>query len=139
MPDAQILGIRTDEILDLGQGHQLSFINVPTPRWPDGICTFDQKTQILYSDKFFSVHLCSDALWDKNWKELDVDRRYYFDCLHAVQSKAVETALDKIKEVFWRLDSIDLWIFPNYFRFRPHRMSTRGKNHRNPQQRSIFC
>jgi flavorubredoxin/flavin reductase (DIM6/NTAB) family NADH-FMN oxidoreductase RutF len=98
LPDSQILGIRTDEILDLGQGHQLSFINVPTPRWPDGICTFDQKTQILYSDKFFSVHLCSDDIWDKNWKQLDADRRYYFDCLHAVQSKPVETALDKIKE-----------------------------------------
>ena len=74
-PDAQILGIRSDEILDLGQGHQLSFINVPTPRWPDGICTFDQKNQILYSDKFFSVHLCSDDLWDKNWKELVSARR----------------------------------------------------------------
>jgi flavorubredoxin/flavin reductase (DIM6/NTAB) family NADH-FMN oxidoreductase RutF len=97
-PEAQILGIRSAEILDLGQGHQLNFINVPTPRWPDGICTFDRQTQILYSDKFFSVHVCSDALWDENWKQLDEDRRYYFDCLQAGQSKQVEKALDKLKE-----------------------------------------
>ncbi len=81
--------------LDLGQGHQLKFISVPTPRWPDGLCTYDPATAILYTDKFFGVHVCSNNLWDEDWKKLDSDRRYYFDCLHSNQVKQVETALDK--------------------------------------------
>jgi flavorubredoxin/flavin reductase (DIM6/NTAB) family NADH-FMN oxidoreductase RutF len=97
-PEQKIQGVRSEESLDLGQGHVLDFITVPTPRWPDGLCTFDRRTRTLYSDKFFSVHVCNDLIWDENWKELDGDRRYYFDCLHASQSKQVELALDKLKE-----------------------------------------
>ncbi|MEG3440246.1 diflavin flavoprotein [Pannus brasiliensis CCIBt3594] len=97
-PYRKIQGIRSDEPLDLGQGHVLDFIPVPTPRWPDGLCCYDRRTRVLYSDKFFSVHVCSDLFWDENWKELDDDRRYFFDCLHASQSKQVEIALDKVKE-----------------------------------------
>jgi len=92
---AQIQIVRED-ILDLGQGHRLEFVTVPTPRWADGLCTYDPATRILYTDKFFGVHVCNDAVWDEDWKQLDDDRRYYFDCLHAPQKKQVETALDKL-------------------------------------------
>ena len=92
---AQIQIVRED-ILDLGQGHCLEFVTVPTPRWADGLCTYDPATRILYTDKFFGVHVCNDAVWDEDWKQLDDDRRYYFDCLHAPQKKQVETALDKL-------------------------------------------
>ncbi|WP_330204654.1 diflavin flavoprotein [Cyanobacterium sp. Dongsha4] len=86
-----------DFCLDLGQGHQLKFISVPTPRWPDALFTYDRTTTILYTDKFFGVHVCSDALWDEDWKKLDSDRSYYFNCLHSNQTKQVETTLDKLK------------------------------------------
>jgi flavorubredoxin/flavin reductase (DIM6/NTAB) family NADH-FMN oxidoreductase RutF len=93
--ETQIQIVRED-ILDLGQGHRLEFVTVPTPRWADGLCTYDPATRILYTDKFFGVHVCNDAVWDEDWKQLDDDRRYYFDCLHAPQKKQVETALDKL-------------------------------------------
>ncbi|MDX2099648.1 MAG: FprA family A-type flavoprotein [Leptolyngbyaceae cyanobacterium bins.59] len=35
--------VRGDETLDLGQGHKLQFIAVPTPRWADGLCTIPDK------------------------------------------------------------------------------------------------
>lgn len=89
--------VRSETILDLGQGHQLQFSFIPTPRWPDGLCTYDQKTRILYTDKLFGLHLCHDALFDENWKELDGDRRYYFDCIHGPQAKQVANILDKIQ------------------------------------------
>jgi flavorubredoxin/flavin reductase (DIM6/NTAB) family NADH-FMN oxidoreductase RutF len=89
--------VRSGDVLDLGQGHRLEFSRVPTPRWPDGLCTYDPATQILYSDKFFSAHICGDALWDENWRQLTEDRRYYFDCLQAPQAKQVETALDQFE------------------------------------------
>jgi flavorubredoxin/flavin reductase (DIM6/NTAB) family NADH-FMN oxidoreductase RutF len=86
--------VRSGETLDLGQGHGLEFVGVPTPRWPDGLCTYDPASQILFSDKLFGTHLCDDALWDEQWRQLEDDRRYYFDCLHSPQAKQVETALD---------------------------------------------
>lgn len=95
----KIQTVRGDETLDLGQGHTLQFMFVPTPHWPDALATFDPVTRILYTDKLFSTHVCEDALFDENWKQLDGDRRYYFDCLHAPQAKQVETALDKLATV----------------------------------------
>ncbi|BAY27732.1 flavin reductase domain-containing protein [Calothrix sp. NIES-2100] len=94
--ESRIQSVRSQDTLDLGQGHQLSFISVPTPRWADGLCTYDLATKILYTDKFFGAHICEDALFDEDWKALDPERRYYFDCLHAPQSKQVEVALDKL-------------------------------------------
>jgi flavorubredoxin/flavin reductase (DIM6/NTAB) family NADH-FMN oxidoreductase RutF len=95
--DAVLHTVRTGDTLDLGQGHRLQFFSVPTPRWPDGLCTYDPATQILFSDKFFGAHLCSNHIWDENWRQLGDDRRYYFDCLHAPQAKQVETALDQFE------------------------------------------
>jgi flavorubredoxin/flavin reductase (DIM6/NTAB) family NADH-FMN oxidoreductase RutF len=87
---------RADETIDLGQGHQLQFISIPTPRWPDGLCTYDPASRILFTDKLFGCHVCGDEVLDENWKRLDEDRRFYYDCLHASQSRQVEVALDKL-------------------------------------------
>ncbi len=91
-----VLVPRTEETLDLGQTHQLQFISTPTPRWPDGLCTYDSATRILFTDKLFGAHVCGDEVLDENWKRLDEDRHYYYDCLHAAQSRQVDTALDKL-------------------------------------------
>ena len=87
---------RAEETLNLGNGHQLQFISVPTPRWPDGLCTYDPASRILFTDKLFGCHVCADEVFDENWKRLDEDRRFYYDCLHAAQSRQVEVALDKL-------------------------------------------
>ncbi len=94
----RIRTVRSEETLNLGQGHLLQFCFVPTPTWPDAICTFDPVTRILFTDKLFGVHLCEDELLDEHWRHLDDDRRYYFDCLHAPQFKQVETILEKLSE-----------------------------------------
>ena len=86
---------RGEEILDLGRGHQLQFISIPTPRWPDELCTYDPAHRILFTDKLFGAHVCDDQVFDEGWKLLDEDRRFYYDCLHAAQSRQVEIALDK--------------------------------------------
>jgi flavorubredoxin/flavin reductase (DIM6/NTAB) family NADH-FMN oxidoreductase RutF len=94
--ESRIQAVRFEDTVDLGQGHRLTFITVPTPRWPDGLCTYDPATKILYTDKFFGAHICEDTLFDEDWKKLDVERRYYFECLHAPQAKQVTAALDKL-------------------------------------------
>lgn len=92
---AQIQIVRDNDTLDLGQGHQLQFISTTTPRWVDGLCTYDPQSKILYTDKFFGSHVCDQPIFDDNWKQLDSDRRFYFDCLHASQTKQLEAALAK--------------------------------------------
>ncbi|MBD2435859.1 diflavin flavoprotein [Nostoc sp. FACHB-110] len=94
--DSHIQAVRSEDTLDLGQGHHLSFMTVPTPRWADGLCTYDPASKILYTDKFFGAHICEDTLFDEDWKKLDAERRYYFECIHAAQAKQVEVALDKL-------------------------------------------
>jgi flavorubredoxin/flavin reductase (DIM6/NTAB) family NADH-FMN oxidoreductase RutF len=102
-PDLPILVMRGDESLDLGQGHILEFIPTPNPRYPDELCTYDCRTEVLYSDKLFGSHICGDQVFDEGWQAFLEDRRYYFDCLMAPHAKQVETALDKLSEFPARL------------------------------------
>jgi flavorubredoxin/flavin reductase (DIM6/NTAB) family NADH-FMN oxidoreductase RutF len=92
---SQIRVVRDNDTLDLGQGHQLRFLSTITPRWVDGICTYDPQSKILYTDKFFGAHVCDESIFDEHWKQLDLDRRFYFDCLHASQTRQLETILVK--------------------------------------------
>ncbi len=96
--DLKIIKIKGDDTLDLGQGHVLKFILAPTPRWPDRLLTYDTKTQVLYTDKLFGCHVCSDQVFDEGWEAYAEDRRYYFDCLMAPAAKQIEATLDKIAE-----------------------------------------
>ncbi|MDJ0696031.1 diflavin flavoprotein [Mastigocoleus sp. MO_188.B34] len=101
--DLPLKVMRGDEILDLGQGHQLSFIPTPNPRYPDEICTYDSRTEILFSDKLFGAHICGDQVFDEGWQAFQEDRRYYYDCLMAPHARQVEKALDKLSEFPARL------------------------------------
>jgi len=90
--------VRGEETIDLGEGHQLQFIPIPTPRWPDAMATYDPVNRILFTDKLFGVHVCDQPILDENWRVLDDDRRFYFDCLHAAQTKQVEAAITKLAD-----------------------------------------
>jgi flavorubredoxin/flavin reductase (DIM6/NTAB) family NADH-FMN oxidoreductase RutF len=89
--------------IDLGKGHQLRFLPVPTPRWPEGLWTYDEYTQILFSNKFFGMHLCDNSVYDLNWQELLSDRRHYYDCLMAPNARQVSVALEKLEALSIRM------------------------------------
>jgi flavorubredoxin/flavin reductase (DIM6/NTAB) family NADH-FMN oxidoreductase RutF len=90
--------VKGEETLDLGKGHNLEFIPTPNPLYPDHLCTYDPKTQILFTDKLFGAHFCGDQVFDEGWSVYAEDRRYYFDCLMAPYARQVETALEKLQE-----------------------------------------
>lgn len=90
--------VRNGDVLGLGDDRELQFRFVPTPRWPDMLCTYDPISHILYTDKLFGAHLCTNELWDSNWQQLQRDRHYYFDCLFAAQAKQTEAALAKLTD-----------------------------------------
>lgn len=94
--DLKILVIKGGDTLDLGKGHNLQFIPTPNPRFPDELCTYDEQTEILYTDKLFGAHICGDQVFDEGWDVFAEDRRYYYECLMAPNARQVETALDKL-------------------------------------------
>ncbi len=94
--ELKILVIKGEENLDLGKGHNLQFIPTPNPRFPDQLCTYDEQTEILYTDKLFGAHICGDQVFDEGWEIFTEDRRYYYECLMAPNARQVETALDKL-------------------------------------------
>jgi flavorubredoxin/flavin reductase (DIM6/NTAB) family NADH-FMN oxidoreductase RutF len=99
LPPLTLQVIRSEESFDLGQGHVLQCVLTPTPRWPGGLCVFDPKTGVLFSDKFFGAHLCRDQVFDEGWTVCLEDWRYYYDCLMAPQGRQVQAALDKFAEL----------------------------------------
>ncbi|MGB5635392.1 MAG: diflavin flavoprotein [Waterburya sp.] len=88
--------IKGEDTLDLGQGHILEFIPTPNPRYPDHLCTYDPKTEVLYTDKIFGCHVCGDRVFDEGWTVDTEDRRYYFDCLMAPHARQIIASLDKL-------------------------------------------
>lgn len=101
LPEAlhsKIRTVRSGDRLDLGEGHELEFAFLPTPRWPDQLCTYDPASRICFTDKFFGAHLCGEAVFDEHWRDFAEDRRYYFDSIHAAQSVQTEAAIDEIAE-----------------------------------------
>lgn len=92
-----------DEVLDLGNGHKLQFIPVPTPRYPDSLCTYDPQAEILYTDKLYGAHICGDQVLDEGWTSLADDRRYYYDCLMAPHARQVSSAIEKLTDYPARL------------------------------------
>ncbi|MEA5617230.1 diflavin flavoprotein [Cronbergia sp. UHCC 0137] len=104
--DIKVLVMRGKETLDLGKGHVLKFLPTPSPRWPEALCSYDQQTQILFTDKLFGAHICSDEIFDENWESLKEDQRYYFNCLMASQSTHVDAALEKISDLQVRMYAV---------------------------------
>lgn len=90
--------VKGEDTLDLGKNHQLSFIPTPTPRWPGSLATYDRGSRLLFTDKFFSIHHCTEAVLDQGWTQYLDDHRYYFDCLLASQTRQVLTVLDRLQD-----------------------------------------
>lgn len=129
--DLQYKIVKAGDTIDLGKGHQLQFIPTPTPRWPGGLWTYDPRTQILFTDKFFSIHYCSNQVFDEEWLQFLEDYRYYFDCLMAPQTQQVLTALDKIEGL------PILWYAPAHgyvVRYGLHELTTAYRQWSNKQQ-----
>lgn len=96
--DLAIEVIRAEQCFDFGLGHRLTFVPVPTPRWPDALATYDSASQTLYTDKLFGAHVCGDQVFDEGWQVYEEDRRFYFETLHAAQTRQVTTALNRFTD-----------------------------------------
>jgi len=84
---------------ELGGGHRLTLIPVPSPRWPGALVAFEENTGLLMSGKFFAAHLCSDGFAEANPSSTVEDRRYFYDCLMAPMARQVEAVVDRLDEL----------------------------------------
>jgi flavorubredoxin/flavin reductase (DIM6/NTAB) family NADH-FMN oxidoreductase RutF len=83
----------------LADGHVLTLLPTPTPRWPGGLIAFEATTGLLMSGKFFAAHLCTEDFAEANRSSTEEDRRYYYDCLMAPMARQVETVVDRLDEL----------------------------------------
>jgi len=94
--------IKNGEMIDLGQGHVIEFVNAPNLHWPDTIFSYDQKTGILFTCDAFGMHYCSDITFDEDLKAIAKDYRFYYDCLMGPNARSVLSAMkrmDKLGEI----------------------------------------
>ena len=84
---------------ELGGGHRLTLIPVPTPRWPGALLAFEESSGLLMSGKFFAAHLCSNSFAEANPSSTEEDRRYFYDCLMAPMARQVEAVVDRLDEL----------------------------------------
>ncbi len=91
--------VKNGETLDLGNGHVLEFVSAPNLHWPDTIFTYDHATQVLYTCDAFGMHYCDEHLYDEFPDLLEVDFKYYYDCLMGPNARSVLMALKRISKL----------------------------------------
>ena len=91
--------VKTGDELDLGGGRALQFYAAATPRWPDLMCVRETQSGTLFSSKFFSAHVATDAPTDDGlaaFDEFGEDWRHYFDCMLAPAARQTKAALQRL-------------------------------------------
>lgn len=87
--------VKNEEKLDLGHGHELTFIMAPNLHWPDTIFTHDAKTNTLFTCDAFGMHYCSEEVFDPPMHKIAEHYSFYYECLMKANARSVLTAMRK--------------------------------------------
>lgn len=96
-----IMCVGDGDTLDLGNGHVLSFVEIPNVHWPDTIATLDNSTGVLFAcDAFGSFGKVTsskyaDELSEEELKLYEVDTIRYYSNIVAAFSMQVKKAITK--------------------------------------------
>ncbi|OKH21686.1 diflavin flavoprotein A [Hydrococcus rivularis NIES-593] len=91
--------VKNGDRIDLGNGHELTFVSAPNLHWPDTIFTYDAKTRILFTCDVFGMHYCDDYTFDEEPDLIEEDFKYYYDCLMGPNARSVLSALKRIEKL----------------------------------------
>lgn len=103
--DVTIRVVKTDDTLDLGQGRQLTFKEVPHVHWPDAMVTYDTLSRTLFScDVFGSFGILEGSPYadDHDPRTLEAyeeDTVRYFSNIVGAFSPFVPKAIDQCKDL----------------------------------------
>jgi anaerobic nitric oxide reductase flavorubredoxin len=94
--------VKTGDVLDLGAGLVLSFVEAPNVHWPETMVTFEPSSGTLFScDAFGSFGMLGDRAFDDEFSPRELERfevetlRYYADIV-ASFGVFVRRAIDKL-------------------------------------------
>lgn len=97
--------VKTGDILDLGDGKELVFVEAPNIHWPETMVTYEKSSQVLFScDAFGSFGCLEDAVFDdqvddaKHQYYEEESLRYYANIV-ASFSKYVTQGIDLLKDL----------------------------------------
>lgn len=96
-----IICVKDDDTLDLGNGHVLQFTSIPGVHWPDTMATLDTKSGTLFScDAFGSFGKLDERKFDDQFTEEDLaeyeeDTIRYYSNIIAAFSVQVKKAVEK--------------------------------------------
>ena len=96
-PLPPITVVRGEDSIERPDGYRISLLAAPTPRWPDGLMAFEERTGLLMTGKFFAAHLCSEAWAETSRSSTEEDRRYFYDCLMASMARQVEAVVERLE------------------------------------------
>jgi len=97
--------VESGDTVDLGNGHLLSFTEIPNVHWPDTITTFDTLTGTLFPcDLFGSFGRIKDSVYAEDLNEeekinYEKDMVRYYSNVLATFSPAAKKAVEKCREL----------------------------------------
>jgi flavorubredoxin/flavin reductase (DIM6/NTAB) family NADH-FMN oxidoreductase RutF len=91
--------VKSGDVVDLGDGHEIEFVSAPNLHWPDTIFSFDRKTKTLFTCDAFGMHYCSDDTFDVDLEAIEPDFRFYYDCLMGPNARSLLNAMKKMGEL----------------------------------------
>lgn len=97
--DLNLRVVKDGEVLDLGGGKELRFINAPFLHWPDSMFTWYEAEKTLFSCDFFGSHYCEPRMLDRTIthpKAYWTAFRGYYDAIFGPFKPYVLKGLDKI-------------------------------------------
>lgn len=77
--------VKTGDKLDIGNGKELIFVEMPMLHWPDSMATYLTKDNILFSNDAFGQHYATDKLYNDLVDECDLLKeamKYYANILN---------------------------------------------------------
>lgn len=100
--------VKTGETLDIGNGKQLTFVEMPMLHWPDSMATYLSGDNILFSNDAFGQHYATDRLYNDlvDQCELFQEAMKYFANILTPFSPVLRKKLQEINALGLPIDMI---------------------------------
>lgn len=113
--------VKTGDKLDLGNGSELTFIEIPMLHWPDQMMAYYEKDGILFSSDPFGEHYCSEFMFSNkvDLSELEYEAIKYYANIVAPYSNIVKKKIAEILALNLKIKMIApahgiIWTDPEY-------------------------
>ncbi len=100
--------VKTGDKLDIGNGRELVFVEMPMLHWPDSMATYLTKDNILFSNDAFGQHYANNSLYNDLVDQCDLMNeamKYYANILNPF-SQILRKKLEEITAFNLQIDMI---------------------------------